>query len=172
MSVSVQPSAALPAVEQRQVISAAAASCMGLALYLFNLSVLLNVAPPIGRVFFPPEDAMLSLAAVYASSALTLLMGPLGSASFGSYRDRQGQKGAVVGVGLSTVAFGLLPTFAQVELVAPILFMLLRLVQGVFVSGVVASTQTIGTESVAPKYRGAVPETLGKLNNGAPREPA
>jgi MFS family permease len=68
---------------------------------------------------------------------------------------------AVVGVGLSTAAFGALPTVAQVGLAAPIIFLLLRLVQGVFVGGVVASTHTIGTESVAPKYRGAVSGLIG-----------
>jgi MHS family proline/betaine transporter-like MFS transporter len=68
---------------------------------------------------------------------------------------------AVVGVGLSTAAFGLLPTVAQVGMIAPLLFVVLRLVQGVFVGGVVASTHTIGTESVAPRYRGAVSGLIG-----------
>ncbi|WP_175772307.1 MFS transporter [Paraburkholderia phenazinium] len=165
MSVAAQNGAALPAVDQRQVIGAVVASCLGWALDLFDLFVLLFVAPVVGRLFFPSEHAMLSLAAVYASFAVTLLMRPLGSAWFGSYADRHGRKGAmitaVVGVGLSTAAFGLLPTVAQVGLVAPILFLMLRLIQGVFVGGVVASTHTIGTESVAPKYRGAVSGLIG-----------
>ncbi len=165
MSVAAQNGAALPAVDQRQVMGAVVASCLGWALDLFDLFVLLFVAPVVGRLFFPSEHAMLSLAAVYASFAVTLLMRPLGSAWFGSYADRHGRKGAmitaVVGVGLSTAAFGLLPTVAQVGLVAPILFLMLRLVQGVFVGGVVASTHTIGTESVAPKYRGAVSGLIG-----------
>jgi MFS family permease len=144
---------------------AVVASCLGWALDLFDLFVLLFVAPVVGRLFFPSEHAMLSLAAVYASFAVTLLMRPLGSALFGSYADRRGRKGAmilaVVGVGLSTAAFGLLPTVAQVGVIAPVLFLLLRLVQGVFVGGVVASTHTIGTESVALKYRGAVSGLIG-----------
>ena len=165
MSVAAQNGAAAPAVDQRQVMGAVVASCLGWALDLFDLFVLLFVAPVVGRLFFPSEHAMLSLAAVYASFAVTLLMRPLGSALFGSYADRHGRKGAmiiaVVGVGLSTAAFGLLPTVAQVGLLAPILFLLLRLIQGVFVGGVVASTHTIGTESVAPKYRGAVSGLIG-----------
>ncbi|MGF6787813.1 MFS family permease [Paraburkholderia sp. 35.1] len=165
MSVAAQEGAAALHVNQRQVMGAVVASCMGWALDLFDLFVLLYVAPVVGRLFFPSEHAMLSLAAVYASFAVTLLMRPLGSALFGSYADRHGRKGAmivaVVGVGLSTAAFGMLPTVAQVGLVAPVLFMLLRLVQGVFVGGVVASTHTIGTESVAPKYRGAVSGLIG-----------
>ncbi|MDR5752630.1 MULTISPECIES: MFS transporter [unclassified Caballeronia] len=165
MSVAAQNGAAAPAVDQRQVMGAVVASCLGWALDLFDLFVLLYVAPVVGRLFFPSEHAMLSLAAVYASFAVTLLMRPLGSALFGSYADRRGRKGAmivaVVGVGLSTAAFGLLPTVAQAGLLAPILFLLLRLIQGVFVGGVVASTHTIGTESVAPKYRGAVSGLIG-----------
>ncbi|OZI43324.1 MFS transporter [Bordetella genomosp. 4] len=166
MSTSVQQSAPQSeAGDNRQVAGAVIASCMGWALDLFDLFVLLYVAPVVGRLFFPSEHAMLSLAAVYASFAVTLLMRPLGSAWFGSYADRKGRKGAmivaVVGVGFSTAAFGLLPTVAQVGLLAPVLFIVLRLVQGVFVGGVVASTHTIGTESVAPRYRGAVSGLVG-----------
>ncbi|WP_179403896.1 MFS transporter [Burkholderia guangdongensis] len=165
MSVVARESGALPAVSQRQVMGAVAASCFGWSLDLYDLFVLLYVAPVLGRLFFPTEHAMLSLAAVYASFAVTLLMRPLGSAIFGSYSDRHGRKGAmiiaVVGVGFSTAAFGLLPTVAQAGFVAPVLFLVLRLVQGVFVGGVVASTHTIGTESVAPKYRGAASGLIG-----------
>jgi len=165
MSVAAQNGAAVAAVDQRRVIGAVAASCLGWALDLFDLFVLLYVAPIVGRLFFPSQHAMLSLAAVYAAFAVTLLMRPLGSALFGSYADRHGRKGAmivaVVGVGVSTAGFGLLPTVAQVGVIAPIAFLALRLVQGVFVGGVVASTHTIGTESVAPKYRGAVSGLIG-----------
>lgn len=163
MSAVIQETATPPS--NRQVIGAVVASCMGWALDLFDLFVLLYVAPVVGRLFFPSEHAMLSLAAVYASFAVTLLMRPLGSALFGSYADRKGRKGAmtvaVVGVGVSTAAFGLLPTVAQAGLLAPILFLALRLVQGVFVGGVVASTHTIGTESVAERHRGAVSGLIG-----------
>ena len=111
MSVAAQDGAAVLPVNQRQIMGAVVASCMGWALDLFDLFVLLYVAPVVGRLFFPSEHAMLSLAAVYASFAVTLLMRPLGSALFGSYADRHGRKGAmivaVVGVGMSTAAFGL-----------------------------------------------------------------
>jgi MHS family proline/betaine transporter-like MFS transporter len=149
----------------RHTLRAVIASCVGWSLDLYDLFILLFVAPIIGRLFFPSEHAMLSLAAVYASFGVTLLMRPLGSALFGSYADRKGRKAAMiasmVGVGVSTAAFGLLPTVATVGVAAPILFILLRLIQGVFVGGVVASTHTIGTESVAPRWRGAVSGLIG-----------
>jgi len=149
----------------RHVLRAVIASCVGWSLDLYDLFLLLFVAPVIGRLFFPSEHAMLSLAAVYASFGVTLLMRPLGSALFGTYADVHGRKRAMivsmVGVGVSTALFGALPTVATVGIAAPILFLVLRLVQGVFVGGVVAATHTIGTESVAPRWRGAVSGLIG-----------
>ena len=149
----------------RHTLRAVVASTVGWSLDLYDLFILLFVAPIIGRLFFPSDNPMLSLAAVYASFGVTVLMRPLGSALFGSYADRKGRKAAMIasmiGVGVSTAAFGLLPTVAQIGVLAPILFIILRLVQGVFVGGVVASTHTIGTESVAPRWRGAVSGLIG-----------
>jgi MHS family proline/betaine transporter-like MFS transporter len=154
----------------RHVLRAVIASCIGWSLDLFDLFILLFVAPVIGRHFFPSEHAMLSLAAVYASFGVTLLMRPLGSALFGSYADVHGRKRAMivsmVGVGISTAMFGMLPTVQTIGVGASILFILLRLVQGVFVGGVVASTHTIGTESVAPRWRGAVSGLIGGGGSG------
>lgn len=149
----------------RHTLRAVIASCVGWSLDLYDLFILLFVAPVIGRLFFPSDNPMLSLAAVYASFGVTVLMRPLGSALFGSYADRKGRKAAMIasmiGVGVSTAAFGLLPTVASIGVAAPILFIILRLIQGVFVGGVVASTHTIGTESVAPRWRGAVSGLIG-----------
>jgi MFS transporter, MHS family, proline/betaine transporter len=152
-------------VAGRQMRNAILASVLGWSLDLFDLFILLYVAPVIGALFFPSSVPTLSLAAVYASFAVTLFMRPVGSAIFGHYADVHGRKGAmlvaIVGVGISTAAFGLLPTIAQAGIVAPVLFLILRLVQGVFVGGVVASTHTIGTESVSPAWRGAMSGLVG-----------
>src|SRR5882724_5648436 len=130
-----------PVAPKRQATNAIIASLLGWSLDLFDLFILLYVAPVVGKLFFPSSDPTLSLAAVYASFAVTLLMRPVGSAVFGHYADLHGRKGAmliaIVGVGLSTAAFGILPTIEQAGLIAPALFLLLRLVQGVFVGGVV-----------------------------------
>jgi MFS transporter, MHS family, proline/betaine transporter len=143
---------------RRQMINAVIASVLGFSLDLFDLFILLYVAPVVGALFFPSSLPTLSLAAVYASFAVTLLMRPIGSALFGHYADLHGRKGAMlialIGVGISTAAFGALPTVAQAGVFAPVIFLILRLVQGVFVGGVVASTHTIGTESVPPQWRG------------------
>lgn len=149
----------------RQMINAIVASVLGWSLDLFDLFILLYVAPVIGALFFPSAIPTVSLAAVYASFAVTLLMRPIGSALFGHYADIHGRKGAmlvaIIGVGILTAAFGVLPTIAQVGVIAPVIFLVLRLVQGVFVGGVVASTHTIGTESVVPQWRGMMSGLVG-----------
>lgn len=154
-----------PPLAAGQMRSAMVASVLGWSLDLFDLFILLYVAPVVGALFFPSSVPTLSLAAVYASFAVTLLMRPVGSAIFGHFADVHGRKGAmlvaIVGVGVSTAAFGLLPTIAQAGFVAPVLFLILRLVQGVFVGGVVASTHTIGTESAPPAWRGAMSGLIG-----------
>jgi MFS transporter, MHS family, proline/betaine transporter len=151
-------------VGNRQLVTALIASVLGWSLDLFDLFTLLYVAPVVGDLFFPSSQPTLSLAAVYASFAVTLLMRPVGSAVFGSYADRHGRKGAmviaVIGVGVATAAFGVLPTVEMVGVTAPILFLILRLIR-VFVGGVVASTHTIATETIPARWRGTVSGLVG-----------
>lgn len=149
----------------RQVAVACAASLFGWGLDLFDLFILLYVAPVVGGLFFPAEEPMLSLAGAYASFGVTLLIRPYGSALFGSYADRFGRRRAlmvaVIGVGISTAAFGLLPSVAQIGWIATAIFLLFRLVQGVFVGGVVAASHTIGTETLPERWRGLMSGAVG-----------
>lgn len=158
-------SAALPKPTTRQTAAAALASLFGWGLDLFDLFILLYVAPVVGALFFPADKPMLSLAGAYASFAVTLLIRPLGSALFGAYADRLGRRRAlmvaVVGVGLSTAAFGLLPTVGQIGYAATAIFLVFRLIQGIFVGGVVAASHTIGTESVPERWRGLMSGSVG-----------
>lgn len=150
---------------RQQVWTAAFASIMAWSFDLFDLFIILFVAPTIGALFFPSRSPTLSLAGAYASFAVTLLMRPLGAGIFGSYADRHGRKRAmtvaVFGVGVATALLGTLPTIAQAGLIAPVLFVILRLVQGIFVGGVVASTHTIGTETVGAQWRGLMSGLIG-----------
>jgi MHS family proline/betaine transporter-like MFS transporter len=149
----------------RRASAAVVASVLGWSLDLFDLFVILYIAPTIGPLFFPSRIPTVSLAAVYASFAVTLLMRPVGSGIFGAYADRSGRKRAmitaVVGVGVATAALGALPTIGQAGLLAPVVFIVVRLIQGIFVGGVVASTHTIGTETVAPRWRGLMSGLIG-----------
>lgn len=159
------PSDTLHRPSQRQVISTAICSTLAWSCDLFDLFIILFVAPTIGTIFFPTDNQILSLAAVYAAYAVTLVMRPLGSAVFGPYADRNGRRQAMIvavgGIGTVTGLMGLLPTINQVGLLAPALFILLRVLQGVFVGGVVSSSHTIGTETVEPRLRGLVSGIIG-----------
>ena len=111
MSVAeVQESAITATADKRQATNAMIASLLGWSLDLFDLFILLYVAPVLGTLFFPSSNPTLSLAAVYASFAVTLLMRPVGSAVFGHYADLHGRKGAmliaIIGVGVTTATFG------------------------------------------------------------------
>jgi MHS family proline/betaine transporter-like MFS transporter len=157
--------AAQAQVSQRQILTAGFASVVAWSFDLFDLFILLFVASTIGPLFFPSDSETLSLAATYASFAVTLLMRPVGSAIFGNFADRHGRKRAMViavsGVGIVTALMGAVPTIYQIGILAPILFLSLRVVQGIFVGGVVASTHTIGTETVPEKWRGLMSGLIG-----------
>src|ERR1700733_8033621 len=119
------------ALFDRRGTTAILASTVGFSLDMFDLFILLYVAPAVGKAFFPSSSPTLSVAAVYASFAVTLLMRPVGSALFGSHADRHGRKGAMtvafIGLGFATALLGALPTIAQVGVIGPVLFLILRL---------------------------------------------
>jgi MFS transporter, MHS family, proline/betaine transporter len=145
-------------IEQRRVISAVAFSCLGWAFDLFDLFILLYIAPILAKVFFSSAQSMLSIAGVYAAFTASLLMRPVGGVLFGRYADKSGRKRAMivtaVGVGVATALMGAIPTIETIGIIAPIVFIALRLVQGVFMGGMVASTHTIGTETISKRWRG------------------
>lgn len=91
------------------------------------------------RLFFPSDDEFVSRMAAFGSFAIGFFMRPLGGIIFGHFGDRIGRKAMLVTtllmMGLATFAIGLLPTYETIGVAAPILLILLRLVQGLGVGG-------------------------------------
>ncbi len=91
------------------------------------------------RLFFPAEDAFVARMASYGSFAIGFFARPLGGVVFGHFGDRIGRKTMLVTtlvmMGLATCGIGLLPTYQTIGLAAPILLVLLRIVQGFGVGG-------------------------------------
>lgn len=149
----------------RRVAATVAVSILGWSLDLFDLFAILYLAPTIAPLFFPSNSPTLSLAGVFGAFAVTLLMRPVGSALFGAYADRHGRRRpmavAVVSVGIVTGLMGAVPTIEQIGVAAPVIFLLLRLVQGILVGGVAATTGTIGMEVVAARWRGLLSGVIG-----------
>ena len=93
-----------------------------------------------GQLFFPPnEDPLIGTLAAFATYAVGFAARPVGGVVFGHFGDRVGRKSMLVitilTMGLATFLIGLLPTYAQVGIWAPVLLVVLRLIQGFSVGG-------------------------------------
>jgi metabolite-proton symporter len=90
-------------------------------------------------LFFPGGDPTTAMLQSLATFALAFLARPIGSALFGHFGDRIGRKATLVAalltMGLSTVAIGLLPTYASIGVLAPALLALCRFGQGIGLGG-------------------------------------
>jgi metabolite-proton symporter len=91
------------------------------------------------RLFFPSYDPLTGTLLAFATYALGFVARPVGGIVFGHFGDRIGRKRllmlSLVLMGVATVLIGLLPTYGQIGVWAPILLILLRLVQGFAVGG-------------------------------------
>jgi MFS family permease len=105
-------------------------------------------------LFFPPDNPRTATLQSLATFALAFVARPVGSALFGHFGDRIGRKATLVAalltMGLSTVAIGLLPTYAAVGIAAPALLALCRFGQGVGLGGEWGGAVLLATEN-APR---------------------
>ena len=106
------------------------------------------------QLFFPPGDPTTSTLQSLATFALAFFARPVGSALFGHFGDRIGRKATLVAalltMGLSTVAIGLLPTYAAIGIAAPALLALCRFGQGLGLGGEWGGAVLLATEN-APR---------------------
>ena len=133
-------------------------SFLGWSLDGYDIVLMLLVIPSISQLFFPSQDPVFSILATFASYTVTLIMRPLGSAIFGIYGDKFGRKKSMVitilGFSIATFAVGLLPTYAVVGVLAPILLIMVRLIQGIFAGGEWGSGAVLTIESIPKQKRG------------------
>jgi metabolite-proton symporter len=91
------------------------------------------------KLFFPSYDPMIGTLLAFGTYAVGFVARPVGGIVFGHYGDRIGRKRllmlSLILMGVATVLIGLLPTYAQIGVWAPIGLILLRLVQGFAVGG-------------------------------------
>lgn len=110
------------------------------------------------RLFFPTGDAFVSTMLAYATFAVGFVARPVGGIVFGHFGDRLGRKSmlvlAMLIMGISTVMIGLLPTYEQVGIAAPLLLLLLRVLQGVALGGEWGGAVLMAYEHAPPKRRG------------------
>lgn len=135
-------------------------SFLGWSLDGYDIVLMLLVIPSISQLFFPSQDPVFSILATFASYTVTLIMRPLGSVIFGIYGDKFGRKKSMIitimGFSVATFAVGLLPTYAMVGVLAPVLLIMVRLVQGIFAGGEWGSGAVLTIESVPKQKRGVL----------------
>ncbi len=110
------------------------------------------------RAFFPQVDPRNGVLLALMTYAVGFLTRPLGGVIFGVLGDRYGRKRALVWslalMGVATMGIGLVPTYDAIGLVAPLLLVLLRLVQGIAVGGEVGGALLLVAESLPAERRG------------------
>src|SRR5438093_5621265 len=141
--------------EEARVIFASSLGTVfeGYAFYLYA-----TLAPFFASLFFPAGNATAALLSAFVTYAAGFLVRPFGALVFGRIGDIVGRKYTflvtIVCMGASTFAVGLLPTFASVGWIAPVLLVLLRLVQGLALGGEYGGAATYVAEHAAENRRG------------------
>src|SRR5271165_5053053 len=117
-----------PAEAGTQYRKAITAGVIGNVLEWYDFGVYGYLVPTISALFFPSGDPTVSLLLTFAVFGVGFVMRPIGSIVFGIYGDRYGRRKALSVVifimAISTFVIGLLPTYSQVGLLAPIMLVI------------------------------------------------
>ncbi|MET7989679.1 MFS transporter [Amycolatopsis sp. NPDC005232] len=112
----------------------------------------------LNKLFFPSVDSVAGTLLAFSTFAVGFLIRPVGAAVFGHFGDKFGRKPALVTammiMGAATTAIGLLPSYATLGVAAPILLVVLRLVQGLALGGQWGGAVLLVTECAPEGKRG------------------
>lgn len=135
------------------------ASLVGTTIEFFDFYIYATAAVIIfPHLFFPASSGSAAVLQSLATFAIAFIARPIGAALFGHLGDRIGRKATLVAalltMGISTVCIGLLPTYAQIGIVAPLLLAVCRLGQGLGLGGEWSGAVLLATEN-APEGKKA-----------------
>src|ERR1700750_1614367 len=134
------------------------ASSLGTVFEWYDFYLYAVLAPFFAALFFPPGNQTAALLSAFAAYAAGFLVRPFGALVFGRLGDLVGRKYTflvtILFMGASTFAVGLLPTFASVGWLAPVLMVGLRLVQGLALGGEYGGAATYVAEHAPRGKRG------------------
>ncbi|MBB6573842.1 MFS transporter [Xanthomonas arboricola] len=142
-----------------------ALSALGGALEFYDFIIFIFFATVLGELFFPPgiPDWMRQLQTfgIFAAGYLIRPLGGIVMAHFGDLLGRKRMFALSIGLmALPTLAIGVLPTYAQIGLAAPLLLLTMRLLQGAAIGGEVPSAWVFVAEHVPAQRRGLACGTL------------
>ena len=133
-----------------------AAGCIGIFAELYDNGIFGFMAGTLAVVFFPNSQNALML--VFVGYAISFFFRPIGGVICGHLGDRIGRQRMLVFVilliSVATAAIGLLPTYAAIGVAAPILLILMRVLQGFSVGGEAAGAMTFLAEHAPEGKRG------------------
>jgi MFS family permease len=142
------------------------ASLVGTTVEYYDFSVYAMAASlALGPLFFPSGSPAASTLAAFATFAVAFVARPIGSVLFSTIGDRVGRRRSLLIclllMGGATVAIGVLPTFDTAGVIAPVLLVLCRILQGLAVGGEWGGAVLLATEHAPPDRRalyGAFPQ--------------
>ncbi len=134
------------------------ASLIGTTIEFFDFYIYATAAVLVfPKLFFPAGDPSAAVLQSLATFAIAFFARPIGSAVFGHFGDRIGRKATLVAalltMGISTVIIGLLPTYAAIGTLAPLLLALCRFGQGLGLGGEWGGAVLLATENAPPGKR-------------------
>jgi MHS family proline/betaine transporter-like MFS transporter len=145
---------------KQSTLRTALAGLIGNVLEWFDFAVYGYFASQIGHQFFPSGDPAAEQFRAFATFALGFLARPIGSLWLGRVGDRIGRRAlltlSISLMGGATLVLGLLPTYQQIGLAAPLLLMLMRIIQGISLGGEFTGSMVYTTEASSPLIRGLV----------------
>ncbi|GAC1324195.1 MAG: MFS transporter [Collimonas sp.] len=150
---------AAPQAATRSPRKAALASWIGSAVEYYDFFIYGTAAALVfGKIFFPSFDPVAATVAAFATFGVGYVTRPVGAVLLGHIGDRYGRKKVLTFtlllMGASTFTVGLLPTYGQVGIAAPIMLVILRMLQGVSAAGEQAGANSMTLEH-APSHRRA-----------------
>ena len=152
------PASAAPQAQRNKPATVLFASLIGTTVEFFDFYIYATAAVLVfPKAFFPSSDPTAATLQSLITFALAFFARPVGSAVFGHFGDRIGRKATLVGalltMGLSTVAIGLLPTYAAIGTLAPLLLAICRFGQGFGLGGEWGGAVLLATENAPPEKR-------------------
>lgn len=145
-------------VDRKSLRKSVVAGSIGVLVHWFDWAVYAYMAATIAVIFFPESDRTAGLLATFAVFAVSFLVRPIGAIIFGRLGDRLGRKQTlsivILAMAVSTLVLGLLPGYATIGIVAPILLIATRIVQGLAAGGEFGSAAAFLGEFSPAKRRG------------------
>lgn len=145
-------------VSQKSLRKSVTAGSIGVLVHWFDWAIYAYMASTIAGLFFPDTDQTAGLLAVFGVFAVSFFVRPIGALIFGHIGDRLGRKRSlsivILAMALSTLVLGLLPTYEQIGVLAPVLLILSRVVQGLAAGGEFGSAAAFLAEYSPRKHRG------------------